>query len=71
MNIRIDGIFYTLEAQSDRVLDALLKESRDRFYICAMAKNKNTEIERTQDKCSSDIQAIKAEIERREMRKAA
>ncbi len=69
MAIRVDGIFYVLDAISDFVLQGLLAECRDRFYICSMHKHRTTEIENLQLQIGSQIQAIKQEIQRREERK--
>lgn len=74
MSIRVDGIFYVLDAISDFVLQGLLAECRDRFYICSMHKNRTAEIEQMQQEYAKRIQACKEEIERREslrMKRAA
>lgn len=74
MSIRIDGIFYVLDAISDFVLQGLLAECRDRFYICSRHKNRTAEIEELQQGYAKKIQAIREEIERREslrMKRAA
>ncbi len=65
-NIRIDGIFYVLDAVNDFILQELLAECRDRFFICSRHKNRTAEIEGIQEDYGRKIQAIKAEIERRE-----
>lgn len=69
MSIRLDGIFYVLDAISDNILAGLLSECRDRFYICSMAKHRTAEVERLQQKYSYHIQTIKVEMERREHRR--
>ena len=69
MSIRIDGIFYVLDAISDFVLAGLLAECRDRFRICSMHKNRTAEIEKMQQEYACRIQACKQEIERRETRR--
>lgn len=74
MSIRVDGVFYVLDAISDNILAGLLAECRDRFFICSMHKNRTTEIENLQEEYARKIQACKEEIERREslrMKRAA
>ncbi len=66
MNIRVDGILYNLESNSDFILTGLLAECQDRFKICHSHKHRTTEIEDLQQGYACKIQAIKAELERRE-----
>lgn len=67
MSIRVDGVFYVLDAISDNILAGLLAECRDRFYICSMAKHRTAEIEKMQEDYAKRIQACKEEILRREI----
>jgi hypothetical protein len=74
MSIRVDGIFYVLDAISDNILQGLLAECRDRFFICSRHKNRTAEIEQMQEDYAKRIQACKEEITRREslrMKRAA
>lgn len=65
MSIRVDGIFYVLDAISDLTLAGLLAECKDRFRICSLSKHRTTEIEKMQEEYAYRIQACKEEIERR------